>query len=135
MTKKNKKTLVILLMVGAGIAIARKIILKYYSDKFPLPQPKKTTSNVSIPEILPQQPKPYKKAIVINVGTKGLNVRQDRSTTSDILGNLKNGSIIGYLPTGDPNWVSIILNPGKDNQINGFCSTKYLKLTNESFPA
>ena len=130
--KKNKGLLLLLLLVPA-VVIARKMVLKYYSNKFPLP--KKRSSSVSIPEILPTQPKNFKKAIVINVGTKGLNVRQNLSTTSDILGNLKNGSIIGYLPTGNADWVSIIFNPGSDNQLNGFCSTKYLKLTNEKFTA
>ena len=87
-------------------------------------------------EIIIEEEKPkgtYKKAIV-NVGSGKLNIRQNINTTADILARIPNKAILGYKSTGNADWVSVRWpNLVDGGYYSGFASTKYLKLTNESY--
>ena len=130
--KKNKGLLLLLLLIPIGL-LARKVILNKMSKAFPLPpEPKKKKPA----EIIIEEEKPkgtYKKAIV-NVGSGKLNIRQNINTTADILARIPNGAILGYQSTGNADWVSVRWPNLVDGGYNtGFASTKYLKLTNDSY--
>lgn len=127
--KKNKA----LLLIPIGI-----ILYLIFRRRKPVPMPdylinikKKKPAEIIIEEEKPKGT--YKKAIV-NVGSGKLNIRQNINTTADILSRLPNGTILGYQPTGNADWVSVKYpNLVEGGYKNGFAATKYLKLTEESY--
>lgn len=129
--KKDKKGLLLLLLIPVGWIIYSRW-KKRHKDVVVTPPTTETKKRPPATFTFGPEPakKTYKKGVVINTGTKGLNLRQDMSTNSDILFTIPNGTNVYYLPTGNPSWVSVRVNPNTDQEKNGFASTKYLKLTN-----
>ena len=129
--KKDRNLIYLLLLIPAAF-ILKKWMFKYHAENYNKKLSSGSGGNSSSASSSTSTEENWKKAIV-NVSKGSLNIRSDSGTDAQILGTIPNGTIIGYIEVSYPGWVKVIYQSGKKGDIVGYCSKKYLKLTDEIY--
>ena len=129
--KKDRNLIYLLLLIPAAF-ILKKWMFKYHAENYNKKLSPGSSGDSSSASSSTGTEENWKKAIV-NVSKGSLNIRSDSGTDAQILGTIPNGTIIGYIEVSYPGWVKVIYQSGKKGDIVGYCSKKYLKLTDEIY--